>query len=122
MHAFFFDTYAFYEIIVGNPDYAPFTKDVKIITTQLNLMELYYHLLDLYDKGQALKFFEKYREFTVPISNEIIIEAMNFRKGNYKKDMSYVDCIGYTIARKMDFLFLTGDRQFEHFDNVRFVK
>lgn len=122
MPSFFFDTYAFYEIIVGNPNYAPFIKDIKIITTQLNLMELYCQLLAIYDKQNALEFFKRYEEFIVPISNSIIIEAMDFRKLHYKKDLSYVDCVGYTIAKKINIPFLTGDRQFEEMDNVRFIK
>ena len=122
MLSFFFDAYAFYEIVVGNPNYLPFTKDIKIVTTQLNLMELYYQLLALYDKQQAVGFFKRYQEFTVPIINELLIEAMDFRKQHYKHNLSYVDCIGYTIARKMKILFLTGDIQFEYMDNVKFVK
>ena len=85
-------------------------------------MQLYYQLLALYDKQHAIELFNRYEEFVVSISNEDIIEAMDFRKENYKKDLSYVDCVGYTIARKMGLLFLTGDRHFEHFDNVKFVK
>ena len=119
---YFFDTYAFYEIIVGNPSYGEFTKDVKIVTTQLNLMELYYQLLSLYDKQTALGFFNRYLEFSVPVNNDIIIEAMDFRKQNYKKDLSYVDCIGYTISKNMRILFLTGDNQFKDKPNVKFVK
>ena len=122
MLSFFFDTYAFYEIIVGNPNYHTFTKDVKIMTTQLNLMELYYHLLALYNKETAMEFFKRYEEFVVPISNSIIIEAMDFRKQHYKKNLSYVDCVGYIIAKKMSIPFLTGDNQFEDKENVKFVK
>ena len=122
MFSFFFDTYAFYEIIVGNPNYLLFTKDVKIVSTQLNLMELYHQLLALYDKQHAIELFNRYEEFVIPISNSIIIEAMDFKKHHYKKNLSYVDCVGYTIARKMDVLFLTGDRQFEDMPNVKFVK
>ncbi len=122
MRSFFFDTYAFYEIIVGNQNYLPYTKDVKIVTTQLNLMELYYHLLALYNKEEALELFNRYAEFVVPVSNSMIIEAMDFRKQHYKKDLSYVDSIGYTIAKKMNIKYLTGDRQFENIENVEFVK
>lgn len=107
---------------MGNPNYLPFTKDVKIITTKLNLMELYYQLLAIYDKSDAINFFKRYEEFIVPISNEIIIEAMDFRKQHYKQNLSYVDCIGYVIARKMKIPFLTGDSQFENMPNVKFVK
>ena len=82
MISFFFDTYAFYEIIIGNENYKKFTKDIKIVTTQLNLMELYYHILSLYNKEESLELFRKYEEFTVPIENNTIIEAMDFRKKN----------------------------------------
>ena len=69
-----------------------------------------------------MTFFKRYEEFIVPVSNEIIIEAMDFRKQHYKMDLSYVDCIGYTLAKKMKILFLTGDRQFEDMVNVKFLK
>ena len=85
-------------------------------------MELYYQLLAIYDKKIALEFFRRYGEFVVPVSNDIIIEAMDFRKEHYKQNISYVDCLGYIIARKMKIPFLTGDRQFEGMDNVEFVK
>ena len=122
MHSFFFDTYAFYEIIAGNPHYQSFTKDVKIVTTQPNLMELYYQLLSIYDKETAIKFFLRYEEFIVPITSSIIIEAMDFRRQHYKQNLSYADCIGYIIARQLNILFLTGDQQFQDKPNVRFVK
>ena len=122
MQSFFFDTYAFYEVIVGNQSYLPFTKDVNIVTTQLNLMELYYQLLAVYNKSDAIGFFKRYEEFIVPISTEIIIESMDFRKQHYKQDLSYVDCIGYIMAKKMNIPFLTGDKQFEEIANVKFVK
>lgn len=85
-------------------------------------MELYYQLLAIYNKSDAMDFFKRYEEFIVPISNEIIIEAMDFRKQHYKQNLSYVDCIGYTIAKKMNIPFLTGDKQFEEMANVKFVK
>ena len=122
MISLFFDTYAFYEIIVGNPNYIEFTKDIRILTTQLNLMELYDQLINLVSKQKALEFFKRYEELVVPITNQIIIEAMDFRKSNYKKNLSYVDCIGYILSKKMGVLFLTGDKEFEFMDNVKFVK
>ena len=122
MLSFFLDTYAFYEIIAGNQNYRPYAKNAKIITTQLNLMELYYQLLALYDKKTALEFFNRYGELIVPISNEAVIEAMDFRKQHYKKDLSYVDCIGYIIAKSSGIKFLTGDSKFKDMPDVAFVK
>lgn len=122
MRTFFFDTYAFYEIIIGNPNYLHYTKDVKIVTTKLNLMELYYQLLSLYDKKEALVFFNRYMEFAIQIDDSVIIEAMDFRKINYKRNLSYIDCLGYMISKKMNAPFLTGDTQFKDFENVEYVK
>ena len=32
------------------------------------------------------------------------------------------DCIGYIIAKRLGMKFLTGDKEFEGFENVEFVK
>ena len=32
------------------------------------------------------------------------------------------DCIGYIMAKKLNIKFLTGDKEFENFLNVEFVK
>ena len=52
----------------------------------------------------------------------MIKEANEFRLKNYRRDLSYVDCIGYILARKLNAKFLTGDKQFENFEGVEFVK
>lgn len=122
MKSFFFDTYAFYEIIAGNENYRKYSKEVRIFTSQLNLMELYYQMILLYDKKTAMDILDKYEEFIFPITKEIMIEAMDFRKQNKKKKMSYADCIGYTISKKINVRFLTGDKEFENMPNVEFVK
>ena len=41
---FFLDTYALYEIIEGNENYIEYTKNVAIVTTKINIMELFYVL------------------------------------------------------------------------------
>ena len=45
LKSFFFDTYAFYELIKGNLNYKTYDKEIIVITTKLNLMELHYGLL-----------------------------------------------------------------------------
>ena len=45
MELYFLDTYALYELFVGNAEYKRFEKGVAVITTRLNLMEFYYTLL-----------------------------------------------------------------------------
>jgi predicted nucleic acid-binding protein len=122
MGRIFFDTYSLYEIVAKNPSYAPYTKNVNIVTTQLNLMELYYQLRFLYDKETAAHTITNLEEFSIPFTTETIIEAMEFRKSHSRKKLSYVDCVGYIISQKHNMPFLTGDKEFKDMPNVLFVK
>ena len=122
LKTFFFDTYAFYEIIRGNPNYKKYTKDIAIITTKLNLMELHYGLLKDAGKEEADNKYDKYLAFIVNITDEIIKEANEFKLFHKEKKLSYVDCIGYITAKKHSVPFLTGDMQFEKIQGVEFVK
>ncbi len=119
---YFFDTYAFYEIIEGNKSYEKFIKKIAIVTTKLNLMELYYGLLVKYSKDVAEKYYDFFVKYCVDINDETIKQAMVFRQMNKKKKLSYVDCIGYIIANQRNIKFLTGDKQFKNLPNVEFVK
>lgn len=119
---YFFDTYAFYELIKGNPNYKKYEKGLSVITTKLNLMELHYGLLRDEGKDVAENYFNKFLEFCIEIEDEIIKEANEFKLKNYKRELSYIDCIGYIIARKHNAKFLTGDIQFEKMENVEFVR
>ena len=117
----FFDTYALFEIIKENKNYACYVKGVGVITTILNLMELHYALLREVGKEEADRHFERLLPFVVDLSNEIIKEANGFKLLNKKRKLSYIDCIGYMIARSMNLKFLTGDKQFEKLEGVEFV-
>ncbi len=119
---YFFDTYAFFEIITGNKSYMKFINGINFVTTKLNLMELYYGLLIKYGKEIADLHYDTNTAHCIMIKDEIIKEAMGFRKDNKKKNLSYIDCIGYVIAKKNGIKFLTGDKQFEGLPNVEFVK
>src|SRR3989338_97708 len=105
----FFDSYAFFEIIKGNKNYEAYLNKVAIITTRLNLMELYYGLIIKEGREKAEKYYDYLVKFVVDFDDEIIKEAMLFRAENKPKKLSYVDCIGYMIALKNNVMFLTGD-------------
>jgi|SRR3989344_4312514 len=122
LKSFFFDTYAFYELIKGNPDYKKYDKEIIVITTKLNLMELHYGLLRDEGKEIADNYYNKFLRFCINISDEIIKESNEYRLKNYKRELSYVDCLGYTLAKRLGAKFLTGDEQFKEFENVEFVK
>ena len=119
---FFFDSYAFFEIIEGNKNYDLYTNDVVIITTKLNLMEVHYGLLNKHGKEIADKYYDRLLPFAVEIEDDIFKKANHFRAIFKKRDLSYVDCIGYILAQTRHIKFLTGDKQFQDLENVEFVK
>ena len=118
---YFFDSYAIVEIINGNPHYLPY-KEVVIITTKLNLFEVCYSLLRE-GKDQELDEFLMYSyNYIIDFDQELIKDAASFRLQYKKKNISMTDCIGYSLAKRLGIKFLTGDREFEPFDKVEFVK
>lgn len=118
---FFCDTYALIELIGGNNDYKNYTSHV-LVTSDFNLMELYYSLLRDYGKEAAERHFEEWAEFAVKISRHIIKKGMEVKFANKKEKLSYVDCIGYAYALETNILFLTGDSKFKNKIGVEFVK
>ena len=85
-------------------------------------MELYYGLLVKHGKKIADLHYDLNVGYCVDISDETIKEAMLFRVSNKHKNLSYIDCVGYILSKKLGINFLTGDKKFENLDNVEFVK
>jgi len=73
--AYFFDTYAFIEIVKENKNYLSYVSDVKVITTRLNLMELHYILLRNLSKNEADFYYSLLLPFAVDISDDVIKKA-----------------------------------------------
>ena len=119
---YFFDTYALFEIIKENKNYLRYIKDITIITTKLNLMELHYSLLRTVGKKEADKHYDYFLKFVIEFSDETIKKANEFKFLNKNKKLSYADCIGYILAKMNNIKFLTGDREFENLEYVEFVK
>lgn len=118
----FFDTYAFYELIVDNVNYMAYATGIAVITTKLNLMELHYGLLLKYGKEVAEAYYYELLKFAVDITDDVILQANEFRAALKNKNLSYVDCIGYTLAKLRGIPFLTGDKGFAGLENVEYVK
>jgi predicted nucleic acid-binding protein len=93
-----------------------------VITNALHLSEVFYSMLKVIDKEKALKILRNLEMEFIKIDEDIAIEAAIFRKNNSGKKLSYADCIGYVSARKNNLKFLTGDKEFESFEGVEFVK
>ena len=115
----FFDTYAFFEILNGNPNYNIY-REFFPITSIFNLAELNYCLKKDFDERTADKFTDAYAYCVVDVDIEDIKKAMNLKLKN--KKMSIPDVIGYALARKLGIKFLTGDKEFKDIPEVEFVK
>jgi hypothetical protein len=122
---YFLDTYAMMEYLGGNEAYARyFSSDHQQKTSILNLMELYFHVLQDAGEDSAEGSYIQFRQFVVPLVDQEVKNAMKFRLRAKSKrmDISYADAIGYTISKSLGFKFLTGDESFKNLENVEFVK
>ena len=117
---YFFDTYAIVEIIKENKDYEKYKED-EIVTSILNIGELYYVLLREKGEEVAEYWHKMLNQSAFLVDVETIIKAMKFRFENKAKKFSFIDCVGYVIAKDKDLRFLSGDKAFENLDNVEFV-
>jgi hypothetical protein len=122
LKTFFFDSYAMHEIVVGNKNFDKYLFEVSIMTTIFQLMELHYSLLRDYGKETADEEYDYFKKFVIEINDETIKKANEFRYKNKVKKFSYIDCVGYTIARIRGIKFLTGDNAFKGVEGVEFVK
>ena len=119
--SFFFDSYALYEIVIGGDNYLKY-RGCNIILTKLNLFEVYHSLIKQGHESLAEIFLDLYSIYVIDFDNEVIKESARFKIENKKKYLSMTDCICYVISKKLSIRFLTGDKEFEHMDNVEFVK
>lgn len=117
---FFFDSYAIIEIVLGNENYKKYTDSI-ILTTRLNLFEVFYALLKDVGEKEAGFCLDRYYEFIIGFGKEVIKKAARFRLQHKKRNLSMTDCIGYILAKEWNVKFLTGDKEFENMENVEFV-
>lgn len=118
---YFFDSYAIIEIISENKNYEAY-KEEEIVTSILNIGEVYYNLLREKGEETADYWYKMLKQSAFLVDDETIVKAMKFRFENKAKKFSFIDCVGYIIAKDKGLRFLSGDNAFENFDNVEFVK
>lgn len=125
MGKYFLDTYALMEYLGGNKAYLKyFSSDNQQKTSLLNLMELYFHVLQDADEDMADDSYTQFKQFTVPLTDEVLKNAMKFRLRSRSRhlDISYTDAVGYNISKSLGLKFLTGDEAFKSLEDVEFVK
>lgn len=86
------------------------------------MYEFYYSLLRDFNENIAKKFLYQFKEIALKIKDDHIFEASQFKLINRKKMLSYIDCLGYIMAKDYNMKFLTGNKEFENLENVEFVK
>lgn len=119
---YFFDTYALIELGSGNPNYEPYKEDVVIFLNKLNLLEFSYFLLKEKRENEIKEMFGNYLKHNVEYDQETLVKAAEMKFKFLKQRLSFIDCIGYFLAKKHNVKFLTGDEKFRNMDNVEFVK
>ncbi len=115
------DTYALIEISNGNPKFSNYLN-FDFVITDLNLVEFYSVILREYDEQTAEYWFKKLSQYTVSVDKSILKEAVKFRHEHKKLNISFFDAVGYIFSIEKGYLFVTGDKEFEHFKNVEFKK
>lgn len=120
--ALFYDTYALYAVAMGQPAYARYARGFRILTTLMNVYELYYTLCKDGARELAEAYFLRLQSCCVDLKPETIRAAALFRLKHVKQKLSYIDCLSYTLAREHHAPFLTGDNAFRNMQDVLFVK
>jgi len=118
---YFFDTYAIIEIVEGKENYRKYQGE-PIITTLYNIYEFTYYLLREHDKEKAEKVLDKLNYNILRPEEENLFPATKLKLENKKQQLSYVDCMGYQLAKENDLRFLTGDQEFKDKENVEYAK
>lgn len=125
MASYYYDTYAIIEFLDKNQKYREYFTEHQGILTALNLMEVSYSLQKHFGFKSTAGHLEPFLPYVVTFDLADIDAAMKLRLALEKKEklnISYVDALGYHLAKKHNVLFLTGDRHFKGLDNVEFVK
>jgi len=117
---YFFDTYSLFEITNRNENYRKYFEE-EIITSTLNLAELFYGFLKEGKESLIPEWKGKIKKLISTIDIDTVTAAVAFKFHNRKKPFSFIDCMGYCLAKKLSLRFLTGDKEFDSMDNVEFV-
>jgi len=119
---YYYDTYALYQIGKGESSYKSFSTNARITTMLMNLYELYYILIKEKNQEIAEQLFERLLPACTEPTPEDIKNAAILRLQNHKKQLSYVDALGYIVALRKGMPFLTGDDAFRDMPNTLFQK
>lgn len=121
---YFADSFALVAFLEGNPRYVRIFRHKKLVTSALNVLEVYSTLLRRLSHEEARDSSIPFLSLTVEVPPEVAIDAAEFRHSMRisKHDCSYVDAWGYAAAGYLKVPFLTGDPTFRRVEHVEFVR
>lgn len=121
---YFLDTYAIVEFLAGNRKFLRYFESMELVTSVMNLVELYYYVLSRQGEKQAKEAWIGFRAFQRDIVADDVAQGMGLRLRMRAQhtDFSYADAIGYAMSERLGVRFLTGDTAFEGMPNVEFVR
>ena len=120
-NTYFFDSYALIEIVRGNPGYQEYVH-ASCLTTKMNLLEVVYAFLREEKIEAALTIVKEFQNKVIEPDAFTMIEIAAWKLQEKPKTFSFIDCLGYVLAKKMGIPFLTGDEEFKDKENVVFVR
>ena len=115
------DTYILIEIYLGNKEFLEYLN-IEFVVTDLTLAEFFGVLMRDYGEKEAELWYKKIGGYSVPVSKDILFEAMKFKHLHKKQGVSFFDAVGYIFALKKGYKFVTGDKEFKNLKNVEFKK
>ena len=124
MSSFFADSYALIEMLKGNENYRSFQSE-QLITTEFNICEVGFAVCREYPANatRVLKAVRKMVVIHETRDEDYFSGAARRKEASGKgKKLSTIDCVGYSVANRLNIHFLTGDREFADMDNVQFVR
>ena len=115
------DTYALVEIRNQNPKFAHLLNKPFVITDP-TIAELYIVLMKEVGEEEARYWYKRFSSYCKPIDKAVMIKGLKFREMNKKENISIFDAFGYIFSRENNYVFVTGDKAFQHREGVEFIK
>ncbi len=119
---YFYDSYVVIEYLGGNQTYKQYFEENEGILISMNLLEIHHSLLKNFSEPEADNTINLFWSFINEPNAIDIISASKFKLAHKKRNLSYIDCIDYVMAKRIGIKFLTGDKEFNGFDNVEYIK
>lgn len=115
------DTYAILEIFSQNKKFEHLLNE-EVFIADLTMSEAWGTLYKKFNKRTADFWLNKFVSICAQVNLNTLIKAREFKILNAKKDLSFIDCVGYTYAKEKGYVFVTGDKEFQNLPNVEYIK